>query len=200
MSKQCAGKIVSGPRKGKRCRNRVSGRAKRCAFHSGKKKTSICWPGYERVPGTKAYSKGSCRKVGSKRRRKKMRRRNPSSCKRKTTMRRRKKRYRRNPSCKYTHVKFKKSSNPKKKLMAIFSNRDGGRSKTVHFGAANHNDYTIHGDTKKRANYHKSHRKRENWNKCDTAGALSRWILWGNSKSRTSNQAAFRRKFGLKAG
>lgn len=46
----------------RRCRNKVT-RTKRCPFHSGKKKTSRCWPGYEPVPGKKAYSKGSCRPV-----------------------------------------------------------------------------------------------------------------------------------------
>lgn len=60
---RCKGKVKGT---GRRCRNRVSGNRKRCPFHSGAAKTSICWPGYERVPGTKAYSKGSCRKVAAR--------------------------------------------------------------------------------------------------------------------------------------
>lgn len=37
-----------------------------CHIHqndSKPKKTSRCWAGYEPVPGKKAYSKGSCRKI-----------------------------------------------------------------------------------------------------------------------------------------
>jgi len=33
----------------------------------GKKKTCNCWKGHERVPGTKACAKGSCRKIKRKR-------------------------------------------------------------------------------------------------------------------------------------
>lgn len=33
---------------------------------SGKSKTTKCWSGYERVPGTKAGAEGSCRKKGAK--------------------------------------------------------------------------------------------------------------------------------------
>ena len=39
--------------------------------------------------------------------------------------------------------------------------------------------------------------KRENWNKCDTAGALSRWILW-NKTSRKGSENSFKKKFKLK--
>lgn len=31
-----------------------------------KKEKDRCWPGYEAVPGKKAYTEGSCRKAGAK--------------------------------------------------------------------------------------------------------------------------------------
>jgi hypothetical protein len=36
-----------------------------CHIHLKKnpKKASVCWKGYEPVPGKAAYSKGSCRKI-----------------------------------------------------------------------------------------------------------------------------------------
>lgn len=35
-----------------------------CHLHKSSPKKSRCWVGYEPVPGKKAYSKGSCRKIG----------------------------------------------------------------------------------------------------------------------------------------
>mgnify|MGYP003655260330 CR=1 FL=1 len=74
-------------------------------------------------------------------------------------------------------VEIKKSSNPKKKFMAIFY--DGKKKiKTTHFGSNGMSDYTIHKDKTRRQRYLDRHRKRENWNAYMTAGSLSRWILW----------------------
>lgn len=58
-------------------------------------------------------------------------------------------------------------------------------------------NYTIHKDPLRRARYLSRHRSRENWNNPRSAGALSRWILWGDSTSITRNLAAFRRRFSL---
>jgi len=41
------------------------------------------------------------------------------------------------------------------------------------------------------------HRANEDWNKPDTAGALSRWILWGDSTSIQKNIADFKKRFSL---
>ena len=78
----------------------------------------------------------------------------------------------------YKLITIKKSTNPAKKKMAIFENRDTGRRKTTHFGAAGMSDYTKHKDSARMQRYLNRHRKRENWNDPTTAGALSRWILW----------------------
>jgi len=56
--------------------------------------------------------------------------------------------------------------------MMIFDN------KTIHFGSSQHSDFTIHKNEKRKLNYLNRHRKRENWTDIETAGALSRWILW----------------------
>ena len=43
-------------------------------------------------------------------------------------------------------VKITKSTNPKKKLMAIFSDDTGKKIKTTHFGAAGMSDFPTHKD------------------------------------------------------
>jgi len=82
-----------------------------------------------------------------------------------------------------------------KKLMAVFDN--DGRKKTVHFGQATAPDYTLTKSKEQRDRYLTRHAKRENWNDPMTAGALSRWVLWGNSTSRATNIAEYKKKFNL---
>lgn len=84
------------------------------------------------------------------------------------------------------------STNPKKKLMAIFSDP----KKTIHFGAAGASDYTINKDDARKKLYLDRHRKREDWSDPRTAGALSRWILW-NLPTRRASIADFKRRFSL---
>jgi len=93
-------------------------------------------------------------------------------------------------------VKVVKSSNPEKKYDAVFET--DGREKKVSFGATGYTDFTkpeTTEETKKR--YLTRHQARENWNKPDTAGALSRHLLWGPTKSLESNVQIFKRKFEL---
>jgi hypothetical protein len=93
-------------------------------------------------------------------------------------------------------VVIKKSTDPKKKYMAIFYDGDK-RKKTTHFGSAGMSDYTKHGDDKRKERYLDRHRKRENWKAPMTAGALSRWILW-NKKTFSASVADYKKKFNLK--
>jgi len=80
---------------------------------------------------------------------------------------------------------IKKSTKPKKKYMAVF--RDKGKIvRTTHFGARGMSDYTRHKDKTRKARYIKRHKKRENWNDKFSAGALSRYILWGEPTLRES--------------
>tara|TARA_E500000318_G_C3376174_1_gene140433 strand:- start:43 stop:348 length:306 start_codon:yes stop_codon:yes gene_type:complete len=98
-------------------------------------------------------------------------------------------------------VIIKSSTNPKKKHMAIFYEKDKDgkmkKKKTTHFGSAGMSDYTINKDKERRKRYLDRHRKRENWNNPMSAGALSKWILWGDSTSKTANIRAFKRRFNL---
>lgn len=97
---------------------------------------------------------------------------------------------------------IKQSTNPKKKLMAIFyeKGKDGKmkKKKTTHFGQKGADDYTITKDKAQRARYVGRHsNSRENHSNYMSAGALSRRILWGSSTSRSANISAYKSRFGL---
>ena len=78
-------------------------------------------------------------------------------------------------------ISIKESPNKNKKFRATFS--DG---KSVDFGMAGASDFTLSGDEKAKQNYLARHKPRENWNDPQTAGALSRWILWNKSTLQAS--------------
>ena len=83
------------------------------------------------------------------------------------------------------------SNRTDKRFTAIFKN-----GKVIHFGAKNGKTYIDHGDKDKRTNYLARHGAgRENWSDPYSAGALSRWILWGDYTSIDGNIAAFKRRF-----
>ena len=82
---------------------------------------------------------------------------------------------------------IKPSSNPDKKLMATFETPEG-RTKTTHFGARGMDDYTKTKDPAQRRRYIERHaRGGENWGDSTSAGALSRYILGGESTSLMRN-------------
>jgi hypothetical protein len=91
-------------------------------------------------------------------------------------------------------VVIKKSTKPDKNMMAIFID-NSGRNKTVHFGSQMSN-FTLHKDPERKKRYLKRHEKNENWNDPQTAGALSRWILWNKPTLRESI-ASYKKKFGF---
>ena len=96
-------------------------------------------------------------------------------------------------------VIIKKSTNPKKKYMAIFYDGKDHKKKlkTTHFGAAGMSDYTQHKDPSRKERYMKRHKKRENWEKYMTAGSLSRYILWGETTLQKSIDV-YKKRFNLK--
>jgi len=94
-------------------------------------------------------------------------------------------------------IEIRKSTREGKKLMAILT-YDDGRTKAVHFGSEGMDDYTITKDKEQRSRYLLRHRKNENWNVPDTAGSLSKHILWGETTSRKENIRLFKKKFNLK--
>ena len=85
------------------------------------------------------------------------------------------------------------SQKPEKKLDAKFET-DTGRTKVVSFGAKGMDDYTKTHDKEQRARYLNRHSANENWNKKDSPGALSRWILWGESTSLLKNIQNYKAK------
>ena len=93
-------------------------------------------------------------------------------------------------------VVIKKSNKEGKKMMAIFT-MSNGRAKTTHFGQASAPDYTKTRDKEQRQRYLNRHRRNERWDSPTTAGALSRWILWGPFTSKQKNISAFKRRFNL---
>ena len=90
-------------------------------------------------------------------------------------------------------ILLKKSTNPEKKYMVTIDN------KTIHFGAKNYSDYTLHKDEDRMKRYENRHRSREIWNKSGikTAGFWSKWILW-NKPSLNSSIKFTEKKFNIK--
>ena len=92
-------------------------------------------------------------------------------------------------------VVIKKSTNAKKKYMAIFYDGDK-KIKTTHFGSAGMSDYTKHRDDERKNRYLDRHRKNENWNDYKSAGSLSRFILW-NKPTFKASVSDYKRRFNL---
>jgi len=97
------------------------------------------------------------------------------------------------------HLRLKtirKSHRKEKKWDGIFLTSDG-KEKVVPFGARGMSDFTKHKDVTRRARYLKRHSGMgEHWNKPDTPGALSRWVLWNKPTLRASI-SDFKRRFKL---
>jgi hypothetical protein len=89
---------------------------------------------------------------------------------------------------------LRKSLKPAKKYDAVFENDD--KEKVVSFGAAGMSDFTIHKDEARKERYLNRHRKNENWDKPDTPGALSRYILW-NKKTLRASLRDYKKRFGV---
>ena len=100
-------------------------------------------------------------------------------------------------------VTISRSSNPQKKLMAVFEDSEGKKMKTTHFGQRGASDYTKHGDKERMERYLERHgggfetSTKEDWKDPTTAGSLSRWILW-NKPGLKSSFDDYKRRFGLK--
>ncbi len=99
---------------------------------------------------------------------------------------------------------IKKSPKPDKKLEATFclcekkNDCKGTNHKVVNFGSKGSSTYIDHKDDKLRSRYIERHRKNENWNDPQSAGALSRYLLWGAYTNLDKNIKAYKRQFKLK--
>ena len=89
---------------------------------------------------------------------------------------------------------LKKSLKPTKKYDAVFIRDD--KEKTVSFGAAGMSDFNIHKNEARKERYLNRHRKNEHWDKPDTPGALSRYILW-NKKTLKASVRDYKKRFKL---
>lgn len=104
---------------------------------------------------------------------------------------------RKNPPKKPKTIRIEESPNKEKKLVAYFYDKDGKKIKTTHFGARGMSDYTQHKNPDRMKSYLARHGGMgENWKDPMTAGALSRWILWGKPSLRESFND-YKKKFRL---
>lgn len=87
---------------------------------------------------------------------------------------------------------FKESTRKDKRLMVLFANGE-----VIHFGMKGAKTYIDEGDKAKREAYIARHRVREDFNNPYTAGALSRWLLWGDSTDFEKNHKSFMKKFNV---
>jgi hypothetical protein len=80
---------------------------------------------------------------------------------------------------------IRKSHKREKKWDAVFEKN--GKEKVVPFGQKGYSDYTKHKDKTRKARYLKRHSGMgEHWQKPDTPGALSKWILWNKPTFKAS--------------
>lgn len=93
---------------------------------------------------------------------------------------------------------IEKGTAKNKKLKAIFYDDKGKKIKTAQFGMEGSSTYIDHKDKKLRSRYIDRHRTNENWNDPQSAGALSRYLLWGTYTDLDKNIKAYKRRFKLK--
>lgn len=96
----------------------------------------------------------------------------------------------------YKLISITKSNKAGKKMMAKFKDTKTGRESTTHFGASGYDDYTIKKDKEQRARYRQRH-KGDNLSNPRSPGALSYYVLWGDSTSKSQNIASYKRRFNL---
>jgi len=91
-------------------------------------------------------------------------------------------------------IRLEKSTNKNKRYDAYF--KVDGKQKKVSFGSSKHENYTIHKDKERRERYRQRH-KNDLINVPTTPGALSWYLLWGESTSLADNINKYKTKFGV---
>lgn len=90
----------------------------------------------------------------------------------------------------YEFVKLEKLSGDPKKYMVVLKHKVKGvdKEKTIKFGEAGAEDYTIHKDDERKKLYIARHMKNENWTKTGiaTAGFWSKHLLWSEPTIKAS--------------
>jgi len=88
------------------------------------------------------------------------------------------------------------STRKDKRLMYEYID-ENDKKKKIHFGFKGGQTYLEHNDKEKRKNYISRHKAgKEDWNVI-SAGALSRYILWGDTNDLQKNLKTFNTKFRL---
>ena len=93
-------------------------------------------------------------------------------------------------------VSIVRTPNKRKEFIATFA-LDNGKNKVVRFGTNSNYVLNKNKTVKDRVNYRKRHRANERWSNPLTPGSLSRYILWGESRSLQKNISAFKSRFKL---
>ncbi len=73
----------------------------------------------------------------------------------------------------------------------------GDKKKTVRFGTPSNYVSNPKKTKEDRTNYIKRHRVNENWRDATSRGALSRFLLWGDSRSLAENIKAYKKRFNI---
>lgn len=81
------------------------------------------------------------------------------------------------------------------KFKMVFYDMMRKKIKTIQFGALGYEDYTTHQDMNRQQAYLSRH-SQEDWGDPQTAGSLSRWILW-SKPNLSAGYKAYRQRFGL---
>jgi hypothetical protein len=89
-----------------------------------------------------------------------------------------------------------KPSSRKDKRYVVITNKG---NMSHHFGSKAYDNYTDHGDDKRKKSYLARHKTRENWDKdgIHTSGFWSRWLLW-NEKSLVKSARYIENRFGVR--
>jgi hypothetical protein len=88
---------------------------------------------------------------------------------------------------------IRKSKNKQKKWVAVFR-LDNGKERRIRFGAAGYDDYTI-GASKDQRKFYRQRHQGDNLKDPLTPGALSYYILWGESTDMEKNIKTFKKRF-----
>lgn len=94
---------------------------------------------------------------------------------------------------KFKTAKLEKLKDHRKKYKVVVRN---GRKKTLRFGSSKYEDYTTHNDKKRKENYIKRHKPREDWKDPYTAGFWAKHLLW-NKKTIDESKKYITKNFNI---
>ena len=93
---------------------------------------------------------------------------------------------------KFRSFKISPSDRRTKRFKAVFVAQDGS-TRVVHFGQEGGSTFIDHGDHDKRRGYIARHGATQDWSRPDTAGSLSRFLLWEHTSPHEAIEAYAKR-------